>query len=122
LVISKKKQSERRADPRRTAEIPVSFEIKGSRTTGMTFDLSRGGLFVRTTRPPDAGSIITVRLSPRNRATTIVLRGKVVHTRESPGAHVPSLSGGFAVRVLEAAEEYYELLAQIRRRSTDRIR
>jgi len=88
----------------------------------MTLDLSRGGLFVRTTRPPDAGSIITVRLSPRNRAMTIVLRGKVVHTRESSAAPVPSLSGGFAVRVLEAAEEYYELLAQIRRRSTDRIR
>jgi len=122
LVISKKKHSEKRTDRRRTAEIPVSFEIKESRTTGMTCDLSRGGLFVRTTRPPDVGSVVTVRLRPRNRATTIVLQGKVVRTRAVPVAPVSSLPGGFAVRVLEAADEFYELLAQIRRRSTDRIR
>jgi hypothetical protein len=121
-VVSKKKRSERRTDRRRTAEIPVSFEIEGSRTTGMSRDLSRGGLFVRTTRPPDVGSVATVRLRPRNRAMTIVLRGKVVRTTAVPGAPVPLLPGGFAVRVSEAAEEYYELLAQIRRRSTDRIR
>lgn len=121
-MVAKKKRSEKRADRRRRAEIPVSFEIKESRTTGITCDVSRGGLFVRTTRPPDVGSVVTVRLRPRNRATTIVLRGKVVRTRAVPVAPVQSLPGGFAVRVLEAAEEYYELLAQIRRRSTNRIR
>ena len=98
----------------------MSFKTKESRTTGITSNLSRGGLFVRTIRPPAVGSVVLVRLRPRNRATTIVLRGKVVHTRAAPVMLTHSPPAGFAVEVLEATEEYYEFLAQLRRRSTDR--
>jgi hypothetical protein len=120
-LASKKNRPERRAAPRRRAEVPVSFKTKESRTTGITSNLSRGGLFVRTIRPPAVGSIVQVRLRPRNRAATIVLRGKVVHTRAAPIVLAHSPPAGFAVRVLEAAEEYYEFLALLRRRSTDRV-
>ncbi len=119
-VAPKKSYPERRAARRRRAEIPVSFQIDESTTAGITSDASPGGLFVRTTRPPSVGSIINARLRPRNRPP-IVLRGKVVRVRAAPAVLPYPLPAGFAIRVLEAAKEYNQFLAQIDRRSTDRI-
>ncbi len=118
-VAPKKSYPERRAARRRRAEIPGSFQIDEFATAGITSDVSPGGLFVRTTRPPSVGSIITAGLRPRNRPP-IVLRGKVVRVRAAQTVLPNSLPAGFAIRVLEATEEYNQFLAQIGRRSTDR--
>jgi PilZ domain-containing protein len=118
-LVSERNSQEKRASRRRAADVPVSFKVKEIRTTGITGNLSRGGVFVRTTRPPVVGSIVTVHLRPRIGAATIVLRGKVVHSRSGPATHLHSLPTGFGVRLSEAAEDYYDFLSQIRRRATD---
>ena len=118
-MVSERTSQEKRASRRRAADVPVSFKVKDTRTTGITSNLSRGGVFVRTTRPPAVGSLVIVHLRPRSGAATIALRGKVVHSRSGPATHLHLLPTGFGVRLSEAAEDYYDFLSQIRRRASD---
>ena len=47
--------SERRAFPRYRTEVLVDFSSSQSRITGITYDVSLGGMFVRTARMPEEG-------------------------------------------------------------------
>ena len=49
---------EKRSQPRRKIRLIVDFEVPGSRTSGITYDISLGGLFVRTIRIPSVGTVL----------------------------------------------------------------
>jgi EAL domain-containing protein (putative c-di-GMP-specific phosphodiesterase class I)/CheY-like chemotaxis protein len=65
---------------------------------GTTFNLSRGGLYVRTTDPPELGEAIWIELRPPADASVVHLRG-VVAWRRVPGDAGVGTPWGFGVRI-----------------------
>ena len=57
--------SDKRAFPRYRADIMLDFGAAESKVTGMTWDVSMAGMFVRTTRMPEVGQkmLVTLRLA-----------------------------------------------------------
>lgn len=65
---------------------------------GVTYNVSREGIFVRTFQPPEAGSTVWLELRPPGDLRAVHLRGTVAWRRVAGGrAAVPP---GFAVRIL----------------------
>ena len=82
-----------RTAPRRRVEMMVEFDQGGSRGTGVTGDVSRGGMFVRSARPPNGGPAVSLTVHlPGGRE--ILLMGRVVR---SAAASDLSQSPGFAL-------------------------
>lgn len=102
---------EKRTARRRKAEMTVEFAQDAFRGTGITGNLSRRGMFVRSTRIPGAGPALklTVKL-PGGRK--LVLTGRVIRTvaDASPSA----ASSGFGVRFSDDSPGYDDLFSQPR--------
>jgi hypothetical protein len=102
---------EKRTARRRKAEMTVEFTQGGVRGTGITGDVSRKGMFVRSAQIPGTGPVLhlTVKL-PEGRE--LVLTGKVVRsaTTVSPSER----SSGFGLRLATDSPEYEALLARLR--------
>lgn len=64
---------------------------------GLTYNISREGLYVRTLDPPPAGSDLWFEMRPPNRRTAVHLRGKVVWTRRLGQAS--AVPPGFGMRI-----------------------
>ncbi len=98
-----------RTAPRRRVEMMVEFDQGGSRGTGVTGDVSRGGIFVRSARPPNSGPAVnlTVHL-PGGRKLLLV--GRVVR---SAAASEQSPSPGFALRLTDKPAEYDEFFSRL---------
>lgn len=71
-------------------------------TYGLTYNLSREGLYVRTLDPPTPGSSIWLEVRPPHQDAAVHLRAKTVWARglRSPGGAAPP---GFGVRLLDEA-------------------
>lgn len=98
------KTTELRASPRLLFSTLCAFrrEHELSPSYGLTYNVSRRGLFVRTLDPPAAGSPIWFELRPPGRTGVVHLRGEVMWAREA-GAKSDALAPpGFGVRLLEA--------------------
>jgi hypothetical protein len=97
---------EKRTARRRSAEMTVEFVQDAFRGTGITGNLSRRGMFVRSSRIPGAGPALklTVKL-PDGR--NLVLTGRVIRT-------VSDASPGFGVRFSDDSPEYDALFSQLR--------
>jgi len=54
-------RSDRRSSPRVTLGIPVSYRFGNTIAAGLTLNISRGGLAVRTTSPLAVGTVVKVR-------------------------------------------------------------
>ncbi len=69
---------------------------------GLTYNVSREGLYVRTVDPPAAGTNVWLELRPPGTAAIVHLRGEVMWARtarpDAPGAMAPP---GFGVRIIE---------------------
>jgi hypothetical protein len=101
---------EKRTARRRKAEMTVEFTQGGVRGTGITGDVSRRGMFVRSTQIPGTGPVLhlTVKL-PEGRE--LVLTGRVVRA----ATVLPSeTSSGFGLRLATDSPEYEALLARLR--------
>jgi hypothetical protein len=102
---------EKRTARRRNAEMTVEFVQDAFRGTGITGNLSRRGMFVRSSRIPGAGPALklTVKL-PDGRK--LVLNGRVIRTvaDASPSA----TASGFGVRFSDDSPEYDDLFSQLR--------
>lgn len=71
--------TERRTSPRYRAEILIDFALSESKTTGITYDVSRTGMFVRTSRLPAYGQKLLATLRfPDGRQ--LLTQGDVVRT------------------------------------------
>ncbi len=90
-----------RASQRVLHDALCAFRRAGELTPvlGLTYNLSREGLYVRTLDPPAAGSTLWFELRPPGSREVVHLRGTVVWVRSverSPGGAVPP---GFGVRI-----------------------
>lgn len=80
--------------------------------TGFTFDISPTGVFVRATHIPDHGESVTMHLLVRA-GKKLRLRGTVVRSFHVPSNLRRYVASGFGIRLEEAPEEYFELLADL---------
>jgi hypothetical protein len=95
---------------RRRCRYLVEWHRAGYLRTGFTHDISPTGIFIRTAHIPENGACVTIQLLVRA-GHRLRLRGTVVRSVQVPPnlrRYVPS---GFCVRLSEAPEEYFQLLA-----------
>ena len=101
---------EKRTAPRRHVEMVVEFEENGSRQAGLTGQVSRSGLFIRSARPPNAGPIVNLTMHlPGGRE--LLLKGRVVPGSASAD---PSRQPGFGLRLTEKPAAYDEFLSRLK--------
>ena len=98
---------EKRTAPRHRVEMLVEFDLGGSWERGVTGEISRSGMFVRSPRIPNVGPAVnlTVHL-PGGRE--LLLKGRVVPASDDPARPV-----GFGVRLTEKPGEYDEFLTRL---------
>lgn len=89
---------ERREYARYRTNVMLDFGAAESRITGMTWDVSLGGMFVRTSRMPDVGSklLITLRF-PEGRQ--LLIQGEVVRLFQPSPLLRELLPAGFGVSI-----------------------
>ncbi len=98
-----------RTAPRRRVEMMVEFDQGTSRGTGMTGDISRNGMFVRSARPPNGGPAVSLTVHlPGGRE--ILMMGRVVRSAFASD-HAPS--AGFALRLTDKPAEYDEFFSRL---------
>ncbi len=112
-----------RASKRLVYGVPIHFGAvkagsSGGRTYGYTYNISLGGLFVRTLTPPAIGTVLDLCFSPPSGRGRVLVTGHVVWRQEQPVGRngVPC---GFGLQYAElpladgaALEVGYEALAQ----------
>ncbi|HMA16911.1 MAG TPA: PilZ domain-containing protein [Thermoanaerobaculia bacterium] len=99
---------------RRKCRYLVEWQMDGAVCTGFTHDISPTGMFVRTTHIPENGASVTLRLL-LSAGRRVRLRGTVVRSYRVPANLRRYVASGFGVRLDEAPEEYFELLASLLR-------
>jgi hypothetical protein len=90
----------------------LDFTVEESRITGMTWDVSLSGMFVRTSKMPQVGQKLLVNLRfPEGRQ--LLIQGEVVRTFEPSSLLREQLPAGFAVTVknCESYERFVESVA-----------
>jgi c-di-GMP-binding flagellar brake protein YcgR len=76
----------------------VDFNTQEAKTTGITYDISLGGMFVRTSRMPEEGKamLATMRFSDGRQ---LLIQGRVVRTFRAPALLRDQLPTGFGMAV-----------------------
>jgi PilZ domain len=97
---------------RRKCRYLVEWMRWGTVCTGFTLDISPTGVFIRTTYIPDNGEAVTIYLLVRA-GKKLRLRGTVVRSYRVPANLRRYVASGFGLRLDEAPEEYFELLASL---------
>lgn len=88
----------KRAHPRYRTDIMLDFGAAESKVTGMTWDVSLGGMFVRTSKMPEVGQKLLVTLRfPEGRQ--LLVQGEVVRLFQPPAALRGASPTGFAVTI-----------------------
>jgi hypothetical protein len=107
LLESRAGIPEKRTAPRHPVEMLVEFDLGDSWERGVTGEISRSGMFVRSQRIPNVGPAVnlTVHL-PGGRE--LLLKGRVV-----PASDDPARPAGFGVRLTEKPGEYDEFLTRL---------
>ncbi len=109
LVPSRSAALDKRRATRHNVELIVEFDQGGTRGSGVTRNISRSGVFVRSARPASSGPAVslTVRL-PGGRE--LLLKGWVVRSAAPSSL---SRSPGFGLALTEKPEEYERFLARL---------
>src|ERR1700687_2348993 len=96
--MPEQRMTEQRAFPRYRAEVMVDFNTQESKTTGITYDISLGGMFVRTSRMPEEGKamLATMRFADGRQ---LLIQGRVVRTFRAPALLRDQLPTGFGMAV-----------------------
>ncbi len=90
----------------------VKFGPTLPEATGVTYDVSHGGMFVQTIRIPNVGERLKVVLHLPD-GNQVPVEGKVVRFRRSSEVVLSSLPSGFGLRVSQHSEEYDEFVASL---------
>ncbi len=103
--------TEKREFPRYRMDAVVDFTAVQSKVSGMTLDVSLGGMFVRTSRPPHDGQnlLVTLRLQDHRE---FLFRGKVVRTFREPIPRSDLPPNGFALAITDS-ESYKRFIQSI---------
>ncbi len=74
---------EKRAWPRYRSEVVVGFSDGESEATGLTWDVSFAGMFIRTSRMPEVGTKLMVKMR-FSEDRQLVVQGRVVRSFQAP--------------------------------------
>jgi PilZ domain-containing protein len=98
---------EKRIAPRRRAEMLVEFREGDSLGAGVTSEISRRGMFIRSAQPPRLGPALSLTMHlPGGR--TVLLKGRIVR-KDGELPH----PGGFGLELTEKTEEYDAFLTRL---------
>jgi hypothetical protein len=101
--------AEKRTAARRRAEMLVEFREGDSLGAGVTSELSRRGMFIRSAQPPRFGPALSLTMHlPGGR--TVLLKGRVVRPSAEAGVPRPD---GFALELTEKTAEYDAFLTRL---------
>src|ERR1700730_7252706 len=101
--------AERRTFARKKRRFLVEFNLRGRACTGFTYDVSPTGLFVRSIRLPDPGTVVTANLHlPEGKC--VAVRGRVMRSFRVPAALARLVPSGFSIRLSESPEDYFPFL------------
>ena len=89
---------EKRTWPRFRSEVIVAFQDGDSESTGVTWDVSRAGMFVRSSKMPDVGSKLMVRMR-FSEDRQLVLQGRVVRCFTAPALVRHLFPTGFGLEI-----------------------
>jgi hypothetical protein len=98
--------------PRHHVEMMVEFEHGDSRGTGVTRDISSGGMFVAASPLPNVGPSLQLTVHLPN-GRRLELKGKVVRSASPAGVSPAPAPPGFGVRLTDQPPEYDELLSRL---------
>jgi len=104
--------AERRFSTRKRRRYLIEWQGEASLCTGFTHDVSPTGIFVRSTFIAKIGAILTMQLLLPG-GGKLRLRGIVVRSHRIPQQLRGVVPSGFGVRLKEAPEEYFRLLADL---------
>ena len=110
MALVRSAKMDKRAFPRYRTEVVVDFTAAETKVTGLTRDVSLGGMFVRTTRLPMQGQklLLTLRFPDRQ----LLLQGVVVRTSEPSTFGRPLAPTGFAVTINDG-ESYKRFVSSV---------
>jgi len=98
--------------PRIAKRMPCSIAAGDQRHTGLVLNVSQGGLFVQTNATLPAGESLDLALTLPDAPGAIPLQGTVVWKRVVPSQLRTSAMGGLGVKIEQADEDYFRLLAE----------
>jgi hypothetical protein len=108
--------AEKRTFPRYRQEVVADFSPAESKISGVTKDVSQGGLFVRSSRMPEEGQrlLVTLRFSDGRQ---LLLQGEVVRTFEAPSLvrHLFPTGFGVSIRNSQSYKRFVESVATLNR-------
>jgi hypothetical protein len=103
---------EKRNFPRHRRRLLVEWAADGFASAGFTHDLSPAGMFICSSLIPEPKVVLTITLAlPDGRK--LRLRGVIVRTYRVAASLRRTVPNGFSVRLIEAPEEYFVLLADL---------
>jgi len=103
---------EKRFSTRRRRRYLIEWQTEDNVCTGFTQDISPTGIFVRSAYIPRLGSVLRMQLLLPD-GGKLRLCGIVVRSQRLPQQMRAVLPSGFGIRLNEAPEEYFQLLANL---------
>jgi hypothetical protein len=104
--------TKKRFSTRKRRRYLIEWQTDDSLCTGFTHDISPTGIFVRSTYIAKIGAILTMHLLLPE-GGKLRLRGIVVRSHRIPQHLRGVVPSGFGVRLKDAPEEYFQLLANL---------
>ena len=104
--------AEKRFSTRRKRRYLVEWIADEILCTGFTQDISPTGIFVRSAFIPRVGAVLALQLLLPS-GEKLKVRGRVVRSHRLPQHMRSVLPSGFAIRLSEAPEEYFQLRASL---------
>lgn len=100
-----------RRETRITCQTPVRFTLNGSCHSGMSCDLSCGGIYVATEQSAPEQLVVQLTIAlPDPHCPEILAQGKIAWDNSGTSRRKPSLPAGFGVEFLEMAEQHSRYL------------
>lgn len=97
--------------PRIPITVRVSYDYSGSYLFGMSENVSRGGIFIRTEHPLPIGSKISIQFSLPTSPLIIHAEGRVIWVTERSATETKGQVGGMGIEFLKfGSHEQEELL------------
>src|SRR5262249_9053518 len=96
---------------RKKRRIPCQLWVGEREHSALILDVSPSGLFIQTHAKPQRGERLRVQFSHDD--ALLELKVEVVRTETVPPNLLAATKGGIGVRIVNAPEEYYQMLAGI---------
>ena len=109
--------------PRIPITVRVQYDYAGSYLFGMSENVSRGGIFIRTDRPLPIGAKMSIQFSIPTSPQIIHAEGRVIWMTEQSDAEVKGQVGGMGIEFLKLGNREQEdlLKAHIEKEQTKRF-